>query len=238
MSTFTRVITLNGIKTTATINIDTSSNTLELGLSICDTNYNKATICDTYIIPSQESVKPVAKPVKPVAKHVESVEPVAKPLSAAQEPVKAVKAVKVVKRVEPPVKTVKPVKPEVKPVKPVKPEVKSEEKQSSPAGDAGLVPAQNIIDEVILQGAIKDYTRYCGDWSIADEYEKNMYIRFSKIDEKNRTELMKSILTKKGLTFDENTMANYHIWEKTYKPTKPASRFQKMSEFAKTLSPN
>ena len=119
-------------------------------------------------------------------------------------------------------------KPVVVPVKPeVKPEVKSEEKTEAKA-----------VDDVILQGAIKSYERYYPNrnWSDAGQGTKDFYIGLTKRNEEDRAELMKSILKKKGLTFNENTMIAYHTWEKTYKPAKPANRFQKMSEFAKTLS--
>lgn len=97
-------------------------------------------------------------------------------------------------------------------------------------------PAQNIIDDVILQWAIKEYTRYgTDDWSNLSQKRKDFYIGYSMDEHKRRTELMKSILTKKGLKFDESTMAAYHDWEKYYKPVKPASRYQKMCEFVKTL---
>jgi hypothetical protein len=55
-------------------------------------------------------------------------------------------------------------------------------------------------------------------------------------NEEARTAMMKSIFVKKRLMFNDTIMPRYHEWEKTFKPAKPANRFQKMSEFAKTLS--
>ena len=109
----------------------------------------------------------------------------------------------------------------------VKSEVKSEEK-----------PAQNIIDDFILESAIKDYEYTFGEhaWNTADSRTKEVYIRYAKGYEEDRVRTMKPILAKKGLTFDESIMARYHTWEKTFKPAKPVNRFQKMSEFVKTLS--
>ncbi len=145
-----------------------------------------------------------------------------------------------------------------KPVEPVVQEVK----QSSPAVsqrlDAGLVPvvqeakpvaqevkpeaaslkpiAQNTFDDVILQRAIKNYGTIGRVWSELTQSQKDKYITWETDDHNDRTKLMKSILTKKGLTFDDSRMMAYYNWEKYYyNPAKPVDRYQKMMEFVKTL---
>ena len=137
-------------------------------------------------------------------------------------------------------------KPEVKPVvqesKPVVQESKSvaqEVTQSCPEVTQSSPEVKSValltIDDVILQLAIKGYERIGGYWSKTNQWEKDMYIKYSMDEHNKRTELMKSILTEKKLTFDDTIMMVYYNWEKYYNPTNPVNRYQKMCEFVKTL---